>query len=169
MGAENASDMGPRRGRPGAQDQGPKSRGYTGGGVEPKPLTAAVGSEAPVPTLVLARTNRAPSEAREFVADQFRRWEVADDYVGRLVACELVTNAWKHGAGQIVVRVFRDERDGLAVIEVLDQGTGRPVMAAENYTATSGRGLLLMSRLVHDWGSRPLTEGGKIVWAKCDA
>jgi hypothetical protein len=50
------------------------------------------------------------------------------------------------------------------------QGEGLPVVDSEDLEdleATSGRGLLLMSQLVHDWGIRPITEGGKIVWAKC--
>ncbi|CNE50170.1 Uncharacterised protein [Mycobacterium tuberculosis] len=45
---------------------------------------------------------------------------IEDDHVGRLVVCELVTNAYRHGEGPIVVRVLRDDRDGLPVIEVWD-------------------------------------------------
>jgi hypothetical protein len=37
----------------------------------------------------------------------------------------------------------------------------------EDFEATSGRGLLLVSQLADDWGTRPITEGGKIVWARC--
>ncbi|MEU8801287.1 ATP-binding protein [Spirillospora sp. NPDC048819] len=105
--------------------------------------------------------------ARDFVAAQFREWGSTDDFVARLVVCELVTNAWRHGEGQIILRVFRDVRADLAVIEVWDRGEGLPVVGLEDPDATSGRGLLLMSQLVHDWGTRPITEGGKIVWARC--
>ncbi|WP_165958776.1 ATP-binding protein [Actinomadura sp. KC345] len=105
--------------------------------------------------------------ARDFVAAQFREWGSTDDFVARLVVCELVANAWRHGEGQIILRVFRDVRADLAVIEVWDQGEGLPVVGQEDPEATSGRGLLLMSQFVHDWGTRPITEGGKIVWAKC--
>lgn len=105
--------------------------------------------------------------ARDFVAAQFREWGSTDDFVARLVVCELVTNAWRHGEGQIILRVFRDVRADLAVIEVWDQGAGLPMVGSEDLEATSGRGLLLMSQLVHDWGTRPITEGGKIVWATC--
>ncbi|GGV27002.1 hypothetical protein GCM10010182_57400 [Actinomadura cremea] len=130
-------------------------------------MSAACAPE--VPTLVLEPDERAPGAARRFVAEHFRAWGIADDYTARLVVCELVTNAYRHGEGPIVVRVFRDERDGLPVIEVWDGGAGRPVVRPENYAATGGRGLLLMAGMVHAWGVRPLNEGGKAVWAKCAA
>lgn len=64
------------------------------------------------------------------------------------------------------MRVFQDEKDGLVVVEVRDAGGMRPTIPPDNYAATSGRGLLLMSELVRDWGIRPLNEGGKVTWAK---
>lgn len=119
-----------------------------------------------VPTLVLDATDQAPRMARGFLAARFAEWGIGDDYVGRLVVCELVTNAYRHGKPPIVVRVLRDPRDGLVVVEVWDGGEGRPVIRPENYAATSGRGLALMAQLVGAWGVRPLNEGGKVTWAK---
>ncbi|WP_169744474.1 ATP-binding protein [Spirillospora albida] len=121
-----------------------------------------------VPTIVLEATEEAPRLARRFLAERFREWGIEDDYVGRLVVCELVTNALRHGEGPIIVRVFLDEGDGRPVIEVWDGGEGRPVECPEDHAATGGRGLVLMSRLVRAWDVRPLNEGGKVVWAKCD-
>jgi anti-sigma regulatory factor (Ser/Thr protein kinase) len=120
-----------------------------------------------IPTIVLDPDDRAPALARDFVAALFLEWGSADDFMARLVVCELVTNAWRHGEGQIILRVFRDVRADLAVIEVWDQGDGLPVVGQEDLEATSGRGLLLMSQVVDDWGTRPIAEGGKIIWAKC--
>ncbi|TDE19121.1 hypothetical protein E1289_33785 [Actinomadura sp. 6K520] len=42
-----------------------------------------------------------------------------------------------------------------------------PVVQGEDDDAESGRGLLLMAQLVHDWGVRLLNEEGKITWARC--
>lgn len=128
-------------------------------------MSATAIAEVP-PTLVLNPDDQAPSLARRFLAGLFAEWGIKDDYAGRTVVCELVTNSYLHGEGQIVVRIFRDERDGCPVVEVWDAGEGRPEIQPENYAAESGRGLLLMAELVHDWGVRPLNEGGKIVWAK---
>lgn len=119
------------------------------------------------PTLVLDPGKEAPGLARRFLAECFRDLGIADDYVGRLVVTELVTNAYKHvGTGQIVVRIFEDERDGLVVVEVWDEGEGMLVVKDEDCDAVDGRGLLLIAQLAQDWGTRPTNEGGKIVWAK---
>nr|WP_084265252.1 ATP-binding protein [Actinomadura macra] len=93
--------------------------------------------------------------------------EIADDYAGRIVVTELVTNSYKHvGFGHIVVRIFREERSGLVRIEVWDQGVGLPVVRPADDQAVSGRGLPLVSALVQEWGVRPLLEEGKVVWVR---
>jgi anti-sigma regulatory factor (Ser/Thr protein kinase) len=121
-----------------------------------------------VPVLVLESSDQAPAQARRFLVERFGELGVLDDFAGRLVVTELVTNSYKHvGIGHIIVRIFRDERDGLVVIEVWDEGAGLPVVRPEDHDALDGRGLLMMARLVPEWGVRPLNEKGKIVWAKC--
>ncbi|QXJ23981.1 ATP-binding protein [Actinomadura graeca] len=92
---------------------------------------------------------------------------VADDYVGRLVVTELVTNSYKHvGLGHIVVRVVCEERGGVVRIEVWDEGGGLPVVRPADDQAVSGRGLPLVIALVQEWGVRPLLEEGKVVWVR---
>ena len=122
--------------------------------------------EEPAP-LVLDPSDKAPAKARRYLSDRFREIGHADDFFGRLVVTELVTNSYKHvGVGHIVVRIFPDVREPLTVIEVWDESTALPVIRGEDEEAESGRGLLLMAQLVHDWGVRPLNEEGKIVWAR---
>ncbi|MFI0405494.1 ATP-binding protein [Actinomadura sp. 3N508] len=116
---------------------------------------------------VLERTEEAVGAARRFLAERFAGWGIVDDFDGRLIVSELVTNALVHGNGPIVLRVFQDERDGLPVIEVQDDGVGRPLIQAENHAAIGGRGLLMVACLARDWGVRALAEGGKVAWAKC--
>ncbi|WP_329603027.1 ATP-binding protein [Actinomadura soli] len=116
---------------------------------------------------VLERREEAAAEARRFLAGRFAGWGIADDFDGRLIVSELVTNALVHGDGPIVLRVFQDECDGLPVIEVRDDGDGRPVIRAENHAAIGGRGLLMVAGLAHSWGTRSLPGGGKVAWAKC--
>ncbi|MFI0404855.1 ATP-binding protein [Actinomadura sp. 3N508] len=120
------------------------------------------------PPLVLEPSDRAPAKARRYLTDRFRELGHDDDFVGRLVVTELVTNSYKHvGVGRIVVRVFPDGSEPLTVIEVEDQGTALPVVRDGGGDAESGRGLLLMAQMVHDWGVRRLGEEGKLVWARC--
>jgi anti-sigma regulatory factor (Ser/Thr protein kinase) len=120
------------------------------------------------PALVLEPTDQAPAKARRYLTERFREIGHADDFIGRLVVTELVTNSYKHvGVGQIVVRIFADVCALFTVIEVLDAGTALPVVRGEDHVAESGRGLLLMEQIVHDWGVRPLGAEGKITWARC--
>ncbi|MGP4026439.1 ATP-binding protein [Actinomadura sp. 3N407] len=120
------------------------------------------------PPLVLDPSDEAPAKARRYLTDRFRELGHADDFIGRLLVTELVTNSSKHvGVGHIIVRIFPDAREPLTVIEVWDESSTLPIVQSEDDDAESGRGLLLMAQLVHDWGVRPLNEEGKVVWARC--
>ncbi|GAA4242167.1 hypothetical protein GCM10022254_74050 [Actinomadura meridiana] len=122
-----------------------------------------------VPTLFLDPNEHAPRRARDFIAKCFCDLGIADDYVGRVVVSELVANVCVHvKIGQIIVRVVEDERDRSVAIEVWDQGEKMPVIVEADECAESGRGLFMMSLLVREWGVRPITEGGKIIWARLD-
>jgi anti-sigma regulatory factor (Ser/Thr protein kinase) len=87
------------------------------------------------------------------------REEVTD--VAVLLASELVSNAVLHAGTviEVVVRVL-PQRLG---IEVHDQGGGQPVRRRYSATSGTGRGLVLVEELAHDWGT-VLTESGKFVW-----
>lgn len=120
-------------------------------------------------TRLLARCPEAPSQARRFLVDQFQEWGIADHFDGCLVVSELVTNACKHGLGVIVLRLNLDEADGSAIVEVWDQGPDQPQVRPASHTALSGRGLHMVEQLTEAWGTRPITEGGKVVWCRLAA
>ncbi|MEU9021926.1 hypothetical protein [Actinomadura sp. NPDC048394] len=68
------------------------------------------------PALVVGPSDQAPGRARRFLVERFRELGLGDDYVGRLVVTELVTNAYKHvGFGRIVVRVAPERQVRVAV------------------------------------------------------
>ena len=79
-----------------------------------------------------------------------------------LVVSELVTNAMRHGRGQITMHleVTRDR----VVVGVQDQGAGRPALREPDATDVNGRGLALVAILAREWGVRPEPGGGKVVW-----
>jgi hypothetical protein len=66
----------------------------------------------------------------------------------------------------LVVRVFL--RDGRPVLEAWDLSDEPPVVSAPDDLSESGRGLLLMTQIATRWGTRPLSEGGKVVWAEIE-
>ncbi|AUG79491.1 PAS sensor protein [Kitasatospora sp. MMS16-BH015] len=77
-----------------------------------------------------------------------------------LLVSELVTNALKHGRGEIRLRLLRDRT---MVCEVWDDGYAQPRQRRAQETDEGGRGLQLVSLLAERWGSRR-TPSGKIVW-----
>ncbi|MFF7632613.1 SpoIIE family protein phosphatase [Kitasatospora sp. NPDC008050] len=85
-----------------------------------------------------------------------------DDLVDttELLVSELVTNALRHGRGDIRVRLLRD---ATVVCEVWDDGYAQPRRRRAQETDEGGRGLQLVSLLAERWGSRR-TPHGKIVW-----
>jgi len=77
-----------------------------------------------------------------------------------LLVSELVTNALRHGRGEIRLRLLRDRT---MVCEVWDDGYAQPRQRRAQETDEGGRGLQLVSLLAERWGSRR-TPNGKIVW-----
>ncbi|MFI9270563.1 SpoIIE family protein phosphatase [Kitasatospora sp. NPDC052896] len=77
-----------------------------------------------------------------------------------LLVSELVTNALRHGRGDIRLRLLCDST---VVCEVWDDGYAQPRRRRAQETDEGGRGLQLVSLLAERWGSRR-TPHGKIVW-----
>lgn len=124
-----------------------------------------IDSGAAVGAILIRSSARAPQLARTWLAEVFGQCDLGDDYAARTVVTELVTNVHRHTDTKVIpVRLLLE--DGYTVVEVEDRSDELPVVQNEDDTAESGRGLLMMSMLVEEWGVRALDEGGKVTWAR---
>lgn len=104
---------------------------------------------------------RSVARARELARKQLTKWDLeslAD--TTELLVSELVTNALRHGQGQIRLRLLLDHT---LVCEVWDAGLVQPRRRRARDTDEGGRGLQLVGLLSAGWGSRR-TPRGKTVW-----
>jgi serine phosphatase RsbU (regulator of sigma subunit)/anti-sigma regulatory factor (Ser/Thr protein kinase) len=109
----------------------------------------------------LAAEPRSVARARELTREQLTAWQldaVAD--TAELLVSELVTNALRHGEGDIRLRLLLDRT---LVCEVWDTGKVQPRRRRAHVTDEGGRGLQLVGLLSAGWGSRR-THRGKTVW-----
>ncbi|GAB2730540.1 SpoIIE family protein phosphatase [Streptomyces bullii] len=103
------------------------------------------------------------AEARRSASRQLSRWGLEElVFTTELVVSELVTNAIRHAAGPIRLRLIRERA---LVCEVFDGGATAPHLRHPRTTDEGGRGLLLVSQLTQRWGTRFLPDG-KIIWAE---
>jgi anti-sigma regulatory factor (Ser/Thr protein kinase) len=112
--------------------------------------------------LQLEQTAEAPRVARTFVQEVVTRSGL--DGMGStlvLLTSELVTNAVRHGAGPLRIKVY--VRDNEVVIEVMDSGPMLPQQRSGAGDSDAGRGLTLVSLLSGSWGVEPHALG-KTVW-----
>jgi anti-sigma regulatory factor (Ser/Thr protein kinase) len=79
-----------------------------------------------------------------------------------LVLSELVTNALRHGLGEIVARGSIDDLE--LRVSVSDSGDELPVTLPLDPTRVGGLGLVVVGEVSSDWGVSPF-PGGKTVWA----
>ena len=104
---------------------------------------------------------RSVARARELTREQLAAWDLetlAD--TAELLVSELVTNALRHGEGDIRLRLLLDRT---LVCEVWDAGLVQPRRRRAHVTDEGGRGLQLVGLLSTAWGSRR-THQGKTVW-----
>jgi len=105
----------------------------------------------------------AVAKARDCSARQLSEWgldEIA--FATELVVSELVTNAMRHAAGPITLRL-KNLADRL-ICEVSDGSSTFPRPRRAHSDDEGGRGLMLVDRLSRRWGTRP-TDDGKIIWS----
>jgi serine phosphatase RsbU (regulator of sigma subunit)/anti-sigma regulatory factor (Ser/Thr protein kinase) len=103
------------------------------------------------------------TRARQLAARQLRDWglDLAGDTT-ELVVSELVTNAIRHGAPPIQLRLIRDRS---LICEVSDASSTAPHLRRSGALDEGGRGLMLVSRLTQGWGARQ-TLTGKTIWCR---
>ena len=99
--------------------------------------------------------------ARRAIAEWFDSRVRADELeTATLLTSELVTNAVRHGKGDITVRASLD--DDRLLIEVTDEGEGLEQMIRErNFEHVQGWGLKIVDSQSSRWGAH---EGTTHVW-----
>ncbi|GAA3134988.1 sodium/proline symporter PutP [Streptomyces echinatus] len=105
----------------------------------------------------------AVAHARTLAIQQVSEWGIPDlTFTTELIVSELVTNAIRHAAGPVGLRLIRDR--GL-ICEVSDASSTSPRLRHARTTDEGGRGLLIVAQLAHRWGTR-YTTTGKIIWTE---
>ncbi|MFI2433162.1 SpoIIE family protein phosphatase [Streptomyces sp. NPDC018693] len=105
----------------------------------------------------------AVAEVRAMATRQVEAWGLGElAMTTELIVSELVTNAMRHAAPPIRLRLLRDSR---LTCEVADASSTAPRLRHARSTDEGGRGLFLVAQLTHRWGAR-YTPGGKIIWAE---
>jgi anti-sigma regulatory factor (Ser/Thr protein kinase) len=112
---------------------------------------------------VFSRDVGAVGRAREgltaFLAERVSATQMDD---ANLVLGELVTNALRHGLGEVVVRASLD--GGAVSLSVTDSGQEQPTMLPRDPHRIGGLGLHIVDGLSSRWGVAAF-PGGKTVWA----
>lgn len=104
------------------------------------------------------------SEVRAAALRQLADWGLDETaFAAELMLSELVTNAIRHGAGPIRVRLLHGRT---LICEVSDTSNTAPHLRRAASTDEGGRGLFLVAQLAQSWGTRYLPEG-KVIWAEC--
>lgn len=81
----------------------------------------------------------------------------------QLLVSELVTNAVVHAGTEVRLHIVVTPDE--VRVEVCDQGRLHPRLRTHSRSATTGRGLRMLSVLAASWGVDELDDGGKMVWA----
>lgn len=130
----------------------------------------AVATDDEVPLRVqrhLEPSIHAPRLARELAAAACRSWQVPECAVAaEILASELVTNAVRHAATALTLRLTLHR--GHLRVSVHDRDRQMARLQTPSESDDHGRGLLIVNSVASRWGSEPV-EGGKVVWAAMPA
>jgi len=113
----------------------------------------------------LAADVASPAQARALVRRMLRLWEAdGESEIAELLTSELVTNAVRHAASEIMLRV---EVDDLRVrVEVTDTSAAMPRI--RETPDVGGYGLRIVDELATRWGVESIPDDGKTVWFELD-
>ncbi|WP_405526753.1 ATP-binding protein [Streptomyces canus] len=101
-----------------------------------------------------------PRRVRVIIRAGLRHWGLSGlTESAELLATELVTNAFKHGRGDVGVRLYVTASHLL--IEVRDGSPERPVSGRASLDDEDGRGLLLVTSIADHWG---VSADGTTTW-----
>ncbi|MFD5424347.1 SpoIIE family protein phosphatase [Streptomyces sp. NPDC127084] len=105
----------------------------------------------------------AVGQARESAAERLRAWGI-DELVfsTELIVSELVTNAVRHAAGPLHLRLIHDR---VLVCEIADAAHTSPHLRHSAADDEGGRGLFIVAQLVQRWGTR-YGPAGKTIWTE---
>jgi anti-sigma regulatory factor (Ser/Thr protein kinase) len=111
----------------------------------------------------LTGTPETAGQARRLATTQLKEWgiESLTDST-ELIVSELVTNALRHAAGPIGLRLICDRS---LTCEVTDDSNTAPRLRRAHDDDEGGRGLFITEQLTQRWGARP-NRHGKTIWAE---
>lgn len=122
-------------------------------------------NSAHIASWTLPADETAVRRARKLAAGQLTAWGLDGlEHSTKLLVSELVTNAVRHGAGPIGLRLIRHQA---LTCEVSDTDVCAPRLRSVDSMDENGRGLFLVAQMSRRWGSRSALNG-KVVWAELD-
>lgn len=120
-------------------------------------------AEDQVATWTIPSHPEAVATARAHAVRQLADWNLTGDSLPtEIIVSELVTNAIRHGAPPVQLRLIKDRT---LTCEVSDTSPAAPHLRHARTVDEGGRGLFIVAQLAQHWGTR-YAEHGKTIWTE---